>query len=147
MSRTDALGQTYTLNGFMAYCSVNNNKVAAGDAIVSAAPAIVTPANISTATLTATNAALSLAYTTTPLAANTRMFLYASKCRSAGRNFENDYRLINVTAAAAASPNNFFTAYQSRLGTPVTGTCLFLAVCAYNGGFLSLPYLLRQIVA
>lgn len=147
ISRTDSLGQSYTLNGFMAYCMINNNKVAAGDAVVAAAPAIVVPTNITTATLTATSAALSLAYTTTPLAANTRMFLYASKCRSAGRNFENDYRLINVTAAAAASPNNFFTPYQARLGTPVTGTCLFLAVVAYNGGFLSLPFLLRQIVA
>jgi hypothetical protein len=147
ISRTDSLGQTYTLNGFQAYCLVNNNKLAAGDATVSAAPAIVTPVNIATATLTATNAVLSLAYTTTPLAASTRMFLYASKCRSAGRNFENDYRLISVTAAAAASPNNFFAAYQARLGTPVTGTCLFLAVQAYNGGFLSQPFLVRQIVA
>lgn len=147
ISRTDSLGQSYTLNGFQAYCLVNNNKLAAGDATVSTAPAIVTPTNIVTATLTATSAALSLAYTVTPLAANTRMFLFASKCRSAGRNFENDYRLITVTAAAAASPLNFFSAYQSRLGTPVTGTCLFLAVVAYNGGFTSLPFLIRQIVA
>src|SRR5438093_1214789 len=39
ISRTDSLGQTYSLNGFMAYCMVNNNKVAAGDAVVSTPPA------------------------------------------------------------------------------------------------------------
>src|SRR5882757_7200221 len=38
ISRTDSLGQTYTLNGFGAYCSVNNNKLDAGDAAVSDAP-------------------------------------------------------------------------------------------------------------
>ena len=34
MNRTDSLGQGYTLNGFAAYCSVNNYKLAAGDAVV-----------------------------------------------------------------------------------------------------------------
>jgi hypothetical protein len=60
ISRTDSLGQTYTLNGFAAYCSVNNNKLAAGDAVVSDAPAIVTPGDLLTVTVTLTNAAFSI---------------------------------------------------------------------------------------
>jgi hypothetical protein len=147
ISRTDSLGQAYTLNGFMAYCLVNNNKLAAGDATVSAAPALVTPVNIVTLTITLTAALFSLAYTVTPLAANTRMFAFASPQRSAGRSFESDYRLIGVTAAAAASPFNIFTAYQARFGTPVVGSRIFLSIVAYNGGFQEAPFLASQVVA
>lgn len=147
MTRTDALGQVYTLNGFMAYCSVNNNKLAAGDATVAAAPAIVTPVDLTTATVTLTAAAFSIAYTATPLAANTRLFAFASPMKSAGRSFNGDYRLIQVTAAAAASPMNIFTAYQTRLGTPVVGTKIFLTLQTYNGGFVGSPFAVAQVVA
>lgn len=147
ISRTDSLGSTYTLNGFMAYCLVNNNKLAAGDATVSAAPAIVTPSNIVTLTVTLTAAAFSLAYTVTPLAAGSRLFAFASPQRSAGRSFENDYRLIAVSAAAAASPLVLTTSYAARLGTPVVGTRIFLSIATYNGGFMSQPFLASQVVA
>src|SRR5438552_4056551 len=85
ITRTDAIGQTYTLNGFMAYCSVNNNKLAAGDAAVSTPPTLTTPPALLTVTLTLTNAAFSIAYTATPLAAGVRVFVFASPQRSAGR--------------------------------------------------------------
>ena len=147
MSRTDALGQSYTLNGFAAYCSVNNNKLAAGDAIVSDAPALEAPVNILTATITLTNAAFSVAYTATPLGTGTRLFLYASPQRNAGRQFEADYRLIAVTAAAAASPHNLLSAYTARLGAPVTGNKVFLSLVAYKGGFMSAPFNVAQAVA
>ena len=84
INRSDALGQSYDLNGFLAFCMVNNNKSAAGDALVTDAPAIVTPVNILTAVLTLTAVAFSIAYTATPLAAATRLFVYASPQRSAG---------------------------------------------------------------
>lgn len=147
ISRSDSIGQAYTMNGFMAYCSVNNNKAAAGDALVSAAPAIVTPGSLATVTLTLTNAAFSLAYTATPLAAATRAFIYCSPQMSAGRNFNGDYTLIAVTAAAAASPANVLTAYTARHGAPVTGNRIFLQIKLYNGGFLDSPFGLNQVVA
>jgi len=147
ITRTDALGQTYDLNGFMCYCLVNNNNLAAGNATVSAAPTLTVPSNISTATITLTAAALSIAYTTTPLATGARLFVYASPQRSAGRSFEADYRLVFVSAAAAASPANAFSAYQARLGTPVTGNRIFFAFATYLTGFLSLPLLANQVVA
>lgn len=147
MSRTDALGQTYTLNGFEAYCSVNNNLAAAGDAVVSAAPALVTPDVIATLVVTLTAAAFSLAYTPTPLATGERVFVYASPQRNAGRAFEGDLRLIHVSAAAAASPANIFTAYQTRFGTPVVGNKVFLAVHNFLGGFRSGPFFTSAIVA
>jgi len=147
ISRNDSLGQAYTLTGFMAYCSVNNNNVAAGNAIVSDAPTFTTPADLLTVTITSTNAALSVAYTTTPLAAGVRLFSFCSPQRSAGRAFEADLRLVAVSAAAAASPANLFTAYSARFGTPVTGNRIFYSFMTYQAGFMSAPFTVSQVVA
>jgi len=147
ITRNDSLGQTYTLTGFQAYCLVNNNNLAAGNAIVAAAPLLTDPGTLLTVTMTATSAALSIAYTTTPLAAGVRLFASASPQRSAGRNFEGDFRLIQVTAAAAASPFNIFTAYSARLGTPVTGMKIFFSLALYQTGFQGPPFLTSAIVA
>lgn len=147
ISRTDSLGQTYTLNGFGAYCSVNNNKLDAGDAAVSDAPAIVTPPDLTTVTLTATSVALSVAYTATPLGAGVRAFIFVSPQQSAGRKFNGDYRLLSVTAAAAASPANILAAYTARFGVPVTGNRLFLSVQTYQAGFKGSPFNVSQVIA
>lgn len=147
MSRTDSLGQSYNLNGFAAYCSVNGNLLAAGEAAVSAAPALLTPTGLLTATITLTAAAFSIAYTATPLPASTRLFSFCSPQRSAGRSFESDYRLIAVSAAAAASPANIFTAYQARLGTPVVGQRVFIQLQTHIGGFLSGPLVTSAVIA
>ena len=147
MSRTDSLGQTYTLTGFQAYCSVNNNKAMAGDATVSDAPALSTPSTILTATITLTTAALSVAYTPTPMPAATRLAIYASPQRSAGRQFEADYRFLAITAAAAASPHNGFAAYQAKFGTPVLGNRIFFALVSVAAGFQSGPLVTSAVVA
>src|SRR6185503_45560 len=88
MQRTDSLGQTINLTGQQAYCSVNNERLAAGDAVLADAPALSTPGALSTATITLTTASFSIAYTVTPLAANTKLFIFVSPQRSAGRGFE-----------------------------------------------------------
>lgn len=147
VSRTDALGQTYTLNGFMAYCSVNNNKLDAGDAAVSVAPAIVTPGDLVSATITLTAVAFSVAYTATPLAAGVKLFIWVSPQLSAGRKFNGDYRLLSVTAAAAASPSNVLAAYTSKFGVPVVGNRIFISLQTYAGGFKGSPFAVSQVVA
>mgnify|MGYP001053953491 CR=1 FL=1 len=146
ITRTDSLGQSYDLNGFLAYCSVNNNKLDAGDAAVSDAPAIVTPADLLSATVTLTAAAFSIAYTATPLAAGVRLFIRCSPQRSAGVKFNGDYRLITVTAAAAASPANILAAYTAKFGVPVVGNRVFLSLQTYEGGFMGSPYAVSQVV-
>lgn len=146
ITRTDSLGQTYTFNGFMAYCSINNNKLNAGDAVVADAPAIVTPASILTATITLTAAAMSIAYTATPLAAGVRLFSFISPQKSAGRAFNGDYRLIAVSAAAAASPANVYAAYILRLGVPVVGNRVFFMLQTYQAGFIGSPFAVSQVV-
>jgi hypothetical protein len=147
MTRTDSLGSTYTLNGFMAYCSVNNNQVAAGNAILTDAPALVTPPTILTAVVTLTAAAFSVAYTVTPLGAGARLFSFVSPQRSAGRAFEADLRLLSVSAAAAASPAVLTTAYTAKFGVPVVGNRIFMSFTTYQGGFQSGPLFTSQVVS
>jgi hypothetical protein len=147
MTRTDALGQAYTLTGFMAYCSVNNNNVAAGNATVSAAPGLVTPSALLTATITLTAAAFSIAYTATPLVAGEKLFTFVSPQRSAGRAFEGDFRLLAVSAAAAASPADVFAAYSAKFGVPVVGNRIFVALKTYLTGFQSGPLNTSAVVA
>ena len=144
--RTDSLGQTYDMNGFMAYCSVNNNNLDAGNAVVADAPAIVTPAAILTATITLTAAAMSIAYTATPLAAGVRLFSFISPQQSAGRKFNAQYKLIAVSAAAAASPANVYAAYVARLGVPVVGSRIFFSLATYQAGFIGAPFAVSQLV-
>jgi len=58
---------------------------------------MATPVALSTVAITLTAAAFSVAYTVTPLPALTYLFAFASPQRSAGRNFEGDFRLILVS--------------------------------------------------
>lgn len=147
INRSDALGQSYDLTGFLCYCMVNNNNVAAGNATTNDAPALTTPAALLTAIITLTAAAFSIAYTVTPLSAGSRLFTYVSPQRSAGVNFEGDYRLLAISAAAAASPANVFAAYSAKFGVPVVTNRIFLSLRVYNGGFLSGPLTTSAIVA
>jgi hypothetical protein len=141
MFRTDSLGQGYTPTGFGAFVSVNNNLLASGASRIDDAPALVTPDAPETITLTAAagTPAFSVAYTPTPLPADTHAFIFASPPRSLGRNFEHDLRLIQVTAAAAASPANILTAYTARFGSMIEATKIFVSVTLMNGGFQSTP--------
>lgn len=147
MTRTDSLGQTYTLTGFQAYLSVNGNNLAAGNAVVSDAPALATPEPLTTVTLTCSEDAMTVAYTVTPLGAGERVFVYASPQRSQGRSFEGDLRLVHVSAAAAVSPADVEAKYQARFGVQVEDNRIFFAVCRYAGGFLSAPVTASAVVA
>ncbi len=147
MTRTDSLGQVYNLTGFQAYGSVNNLNAAAGNSAVSDAPGLVTPTGLTTLVITLTAVAFSLAYTPTPLAAGQRAFIRVSPQRSAGVTFEADYRLLTVTAAAAASPANILAAYTAKFGVPVAGNKIFVSVGIYQSGFLSTAFLAASLVA
>lgn len=147
MTKTDSLGQSYTLTGFQAFCCVNINNLNAGNAVVSDAPALTTPDALTTATITLTAAAFSIAYTPTPLPAAERLFTFVSPQRSAGRFYESDFRLLAVSAAAAASPANVFAAYSAKFGVPIVGNRIFLTLQRYKGGFLSGPLHTSAVVA
>ncbi len=147
ISRTDSLGQSYTLTGFQAYCSVNNNLLNAAASALSDAPALSTPSALTSATITLTNAAFSIAYTATPLPAGAKLLVFASPQRSAGRAFESDMRQIFTSAAAAASPAVVLSAYTAKFGVPVTGNRIFVTLFVLVGGFVSGPFTTSQVVA
>ena len=137
MVRHDSLGASYTLTGFQAFCSVNNTLASAGSALITAAPGLVTPAGLLTATLTTTAGTLSLAYTATPLATGVKLCVFGSPQRSAGRAFEGDFRLILTSAAAGASPLNLLASYSAKFGAPVIGNRIFVSCVTSIGGFES----------
>lgn len=55
MTRTDSLGNPQTLTGIQAYVSVNRNLTMIGGTILSTAPTFAAPANLLSATVTATS--------------------------------------------------------------------------------------------
>lgn len=139
MTRTDSLGQSYALTGLQAFVSVNSTLAAEGSAALTDAPALVVPDALLTMTITSTGGTLSVAYTGTPLGTGVKLMCFMSPQRSAGRSFESDYRLIGVTAAAAASPYNALSAYTAKFGAPVVGNRIFCTLYATKGGFTSGP--------
>jgi hypothetical protein len=147
MVRSDSLGQSYTLQGNQAYASVNNNRVLSGLAVVADAPALVTPPALLTATITLTSASLSIAYTATPLAAATYLAVFASPQRSAGRNYESDFRFIKLSAAAAASPLVALAEYTAKFGVPVSGNRIFFSLVTINLGFESGALITSAVVS
>lgn len=147
MQRTDSLGQQYTLNGFLAYCSVNNNLLLIGGSAISAAPALVTPSAIVTATVTLTAAAFSIAFTATPLGTGAKLLAFASPQQSSGREFNGDFRYISQGAAATASPLVILTPYTAKFGVPVVGNRIFVSLSVSVSGFVSGPLITSQVVA
>lgn len=145
--RNDSLGSSYNLTGFQAFVMLRVNLGNAGDALLSDAPFYAVPDPLTTITPTFGVASVSLAFTPTPLGAGERVFWFMSPQRSPGRSYEGDARLINVTAAAAASPSNLLSSYSARFGTPVVGNRIFVVGLRYKGGFLSAPVLTSALVA
>lgn len=147
ISRRDSLGSSYTLNGFMMFCSINNNRVAVGLGTVSDAPGALDAPALLTATITLTAASFSIAYTATPLSANCRLMVFATPQSSAGRNYFNDYRLIAYSAAAQASPYAVLADYTAKFGVPVVGNKIGVSLVVNNLGFLSGPLITAAVVA
>lgn len=140
--RQDSLGQTYTLTGLQAYVSVSRNLATYGNAALSAPAPFSPPSGLATATATILeDTSISVAYTATPLAANTKVAIFATRPLSAGINFQPNgaYKLIAVSAAAAASPADVFAAYVAVYGS--TGNLgdkiLFKAVVIASSGLAS----------
>jgi len=147
MVRSDSLGQSYSLQGNQAYASVNNNRLLCGLAVTADAPGIVTPVSLVTVTITLTAASMSIAYTATPLAAATYLAVFASPQRSAGRNFEGDFRFVKLSAAAAVSPLVALTEYTAKFGVPVVGNRIFFSLVTITVGFESGPFITSALVA
>lgn len=121
--RRDVFGQTKVLTGLQMYQSCNRNLESAGEAAIDDAPLSLACGAPGTLTLTATagTPALSVAVATAA-AANEKALVFAAAPMSAGRSFVGKrFRLIFVSAAAAAGPHNILSAYNAKFGTLVIG--------------------------
>jgi len=128
MTRTDSLGSTYDLTGFQAYLLINRNLHTYGAVAVSTAPPLSVVAGLLTMTLTLEEAIFSIAYTPTPLAAGNKALIFCTPSVSQGINrpAARSYRLIAVTAAAAASPADLLAPFTAKFGAPVLGSKVFV---------------------
>lgn len=126
--RTDSLGESYTLNGQTAFMYVNRNRVLTGQALLSVPPDVDPAPALLTAIATIEDTpTMSIAYTATPLGANDKLLVFATRGVSAGRSFmpNGEYKLIFTSAAAAASPANVLAGYTAVFGTPVLDEKIF----------------------
>ena len=85
--------------------------------------------------------ALSVAYTTTPIAAGTKLAIYATKQVSAGifRPSSKSYKLIQVSAAAAASPADILASYIAINGALVSGRKIFFRLIPISSAGVAGP--------
>lgn len=149
-ARTDSLGQVYNLTGLQAFVSINRNLATYGSPAVSIPPLYSPPSGLATAVATADDTpALSIAYTATPLAAGDKLVIFATRPLSAGIKFQPNgaYKLIFVTAAAAASPANVLAGYTAVYGAiGVAGEKILFKAFTISSGGLASPVLQFEAV-
>jgi len=86
--------------------------------------------------------ALTVAYVATPLAAGAKVVCYSTGPVSPGVSFvsPSQYKLLQVSAAAAASPLNVLAAYNAKFGALVSGQKIFFkTITVSSGGLASDP--------
>jgi hypothetical protein len=93
-------------------------------------------------------AALSIAYTTTPLAAGVKLMIKATPQLSAGVTVlpKSKLRFVMVSAAAAASPANILAAYTALFGSLVAGSKIFFELTPISATGLAGAPLTTSIV-
>lgn len=138
--RTDALGGTYTLNGFMAHAMVNINRLLFGLARVDSAPLYLAPLELTDFTLTAeeTPQTLSVAFTPTPIGVGNRLKVYSSGPLSTGVYFvgKGDLKALSYTADNIASPIDVLAAWTSRFGALLAGQKILFEIGVVNASFI-----------
>lgn len=96
-------------------------------------------------------AALSFAFTVTPVPAATTYVVEATRQVSAGISFlpRSEYKFIGSVAAAGASPLNALAAYNALYGALIAGRKIFWRMRAFStaSGFVSEPLYGVSIVA
>lgn len=152
MERVDRLGQVYTLTGLQAWTSLNMSLRATGGTDLVDAPAMPgAPVAPTIGAITLDDAPTgTLAYTPTPIGAAVKIILEATRPVSAGKTFlpRSEYKLVQVSAADAASPINFSAAYIALYGAPPVGSKVFFQVYTLDAnGFKSVRVKADAVVA
>lgn len=127
MSRTDGLGQVYSLTGLQAYVSCNCTRDLFGQAGITDAPTVAVIPNIVVASSAAqvTDGALSLLFDLSGSDDGIAVIANMSAPRSAGRSFESDQRFLEATAPGDLTNVDYSASYTAKYGVPPVGSRLF----------------------
>ncbi len=149
---TDIFGDIRNPSGINLYVKLNSNLSEAGQSLLTVPPlpgAVTGPATL-TLTAAAGTPALSLAFTVSPVPTGMSWIIRATAQQSPGKSFVKSlYRDLVVEAAAATSPFNLLSAYNTKFGTLVAGQAIFVEVIAVNNttGQKSTPLAAQCIIA
>lgn len=133
--KTNIFGDIVNPSGKTLHQMLNNELLICGESAITTPPV---PAPVDAFTeieiaIAAAAATATLTYTPA-IAADHKVKVYATPGLSAGISFvKSEYRLIEVIAAADASPYSFKDAYEERFGAlPPAGTKVFVKVVQVN---------------
>ena len=134
MTRTDSLGQTYSLTGLQAYVSANQNLDLLGEAPISVAPILNIPAAPASMVLTVDNSPQTVSFTFTPPDAGFIIVIEATAPVSAGRSFmpRSEYKRLAQLDDAETSPKTLTSEYAALYGTLPTGAKVFFRACTID---------------
>lgn len=133
-AKTDVFGDKKNPTGFNLYMGLNKNLKDVSQSTIStpALPAAVSTVTITNATAAAGTPALSITLSGN-IPAGTSAKIMATPGISAGINFvKSQFRQIDTKAAAATSPLNELSAWNTKFGTLVAGQKIFIQIIFVN---------------
>lgn len=134
-AKTDIFGDLKNPSGFNLYCRINNNLTMVGETAVSTPPTSSEVATVTIGALTAANGTPALSLVTSgAVPADTVMVVNATPGLSAGVSFvKSELRQISQAAAAATSPHNLLSAWNTKFGSiPAAGKKIFVEIYFIN---------------
>jgi hypothetical protein len=130
VTRINRFGDSTAYTGFSLYMRLNRNLVLASQPAIDDAPLSTGTATLTLGAITiaVTGPVFTIAYNPTPTSATDALAIYATPNMVTGRRFvKNFYRLINVVAPAAGSPQSIYTEYTAYYGTaPLEDATIFI---------------------
>ena len=134
---TDKLGQPLQLTAQQAYVKLNVRLLNAAQSVIDDAPTDQTVTDVLTITpvVDVNGAAMTVAFTPTPLATNDLLIVRITPAFSAGKSyFTNMLRDVSFSATAASSTLDVSAAWIARFGSfPAVGTKVgFETICLRN---------------
>jgi len=138
------LGSAVQLSGQQAYIQINHRLSQAGDTLITVPPVVAAPTPLESLTGSYDIGAgdFQVAFAATPLGAGVRLWVNAAVVSSPGISYvKNIFRLVNISAAAAASPLDLDAATVARFGTLSVGQKVVFNVSTFDGatGLMSEP--------
>lgn len=122
--RNNVFGDSKLLSGHQLYIGLNGQLDAAGASLITSPPV---PTGADTVTslalaITVGTTTMTAAFAPTPVPAGHALIIEATSPQSPGKsNVNNQFRQLQVEAAAAATPADLWTAYIAKFGSPPIG--------------------------